>query len=130
MTPVESHVDRPPNPVPVSGGSPVLSVRNAPVQFDPALGLRSAPVQSDLVPGQRKAPVQAAEKSWRPLQVNLKSFRKNISDLRVQLQQMRQQQVRPGTLTHQNTGFSSRILKYSSSNLLNMQRTVNSKKIK
>ncbi|CAL8400319.1 unnamed protein product [Gadus morhua 'NCC'] len=77
----------------VSGGSPVLSVRNAPVQFDPALGLRSAPVQSDLVPGQRKAPVQAAEKSWRPLQVNLKSFRKNISDLRVQLQQMRQQQL-------------------------------------
>uniref|UniRef100_A0A8C5AUJ6 Uncharacterized protein n=1 Tax=Gadus morhua TaxID=8049 RepID=A0A8C5AUJ6_GADMO len=88
-----SHVDRLPNPVPVSGGSPVLSVRNAPVQFDPALGLRSAPVQSDLVPGQRKAPVQAAEKSWRPLQVNLKSFRKNISDLRVQLQQMRQQQL-------------------------------------
>ena len=87
----------------------MLSVRNAPVQFDPALGLRSTPVQSDLVPGQRKAPVQAAEKSWRPLQVNLKSFRKNISDLRVQLQQMRQQQVRPGNPDRAEHRISSRM---------------------
>lgn len=61
------------------------------MQSDPGRGLWS-PVQSDPGHGLRSALVQT-EKKPRPLQVNLKSFRDNISDLRLQLQQMREQQL-------------------------------------
>uniref|UniRef100_A0A8B9H9S0 Si:ch211-285f17.1 n=1 Tax=Astyanax mexicanus TaxID=7994 RepID=A0A8B9H9S0_ASTMX len=69
----------------VKSGSPVHSTSSA--GNSPVLGPKSAAVPPE------RSPALTPPLSSTPLQVNLHQFRRNVSDLRVQLQQMRQIQL-------------------------------------
>ncbi|XP_049335919.1 sickle tail protein isoform X3 [Astyanax mexicanus] len=69
----------------VKSGSPVHSTSSA--GNSPVLGPKSAAVPPE------RSPALTPPLSSAPLQVNLHQFRRNVSDLRVQLQQMRQIQL-------------------------------------
>ncbi|KAI4880354.1 hypothetical protein NFI96_001231 [Prochilodus magdalenae] len=76
----------------VKSGSPIHSTSST--GDSPVFGLKSAanPPES--------SPVSAPPISSMPLQVNLLQFRKNVSELRVQLQQMRQLQLQNQECVH------------------------------